>query len=306
MTSSLHGQKGNLIIAAFLIQLLMTPLPLARAEARHKSLFDEYPQVIWRRFSDGVELKASIVFPEGHTPSDQAPAFFFFHGGLWKIGDSTEFSPWALNLAQYGFVSVLFEYRQTQNFNVKAADMIEDAEEAWKWMQDNATALGVNRDKIIASGSEAGGIMSLLLAMKEPLPKKGSAAPPAPSAIAVFRAIVDCYSKNSMLLPYFENEKEAKKSSPLNLIRKELPPLFMAVAGKDRFVPCDLALKFAKKYARKKNKLHLLHLNECDQSFYHFNINAPVFEHTLHELLGFLQENGFMETDEEKTSKVMV
>lgn len=284
----------------------MTRLPLARAEARHKTLFDEYPQAVWRRFSDGVELTASIVFPKDHTPASKAPAFFFFHGGLWKIGDSTEFTPWALNLAQYGFVSVLFEYRQTQNFDVKATDILEDSREAWKWMQENASALGIDPDKIIASGSEAGGVMALLLAMKEGKPRKKEPAPVVPAAFAIFRGLVDCYSAKSMLAPYFESEKEAKKSSPLTLIRKELPPLFLAVAGKDRFVPCNLSLKFAKKYAGKKNKVHLVHLNESDPTFYHFNINASVFEYTLHELLNFLRENNFMDEEQDDNKEKVI
>lgn len=285
----------------------MIPFPLSLAGARHSKVFNEQPRFVWRRFDDGVELEATIVFPDGHSPDAKAPAIFFFHGGLWKMGDATEFTPWAIHLARHGVVSVLLEYRQGQDYDVSSEEIIDDATEAWAWMRQNARALGLDEDKIIAAGSEAGGFMALHLALREEGKRDKNAPPlPVPAALIVFRGLVDCSAKTGLLTACFPQEKEAKKASPIRLVRKGLPPLFLANGGRDRFIPAAPAAKFAKAYGRKKNKIRFLLLDESDQTFYHFNINAPVFEYVLNELLLFLSECGLIYMDVKQDEEMLI
>lgn len=253
------------------------------------SLFGNFSRFAWRRFSDGVELMATAIFPKDHQPQNLAPSIFFFHGGLWKMGDPTEFAPWAVHLAEMGIVSVLFEYRQLMNHDIPAESVIEDSWEAWAWMRQNAEPLGIDPNKIMAGGSDAGALMALMLAMK-----KDKKIPPPPAAFVIFRGLVDC-SHKSMISHYFSSPKEAKAYSPIDLVKKGLPPLFMALGGRDKFIQTKQVEKFVKLYQSRKNKTRFVFFKEDDHTFYDFNANPGLFEYTLKELAQFLAECGMID-----------
>lgn len=300
MSSSLLQRKGNLIIRHNFYSFLLILMPthsLSIAEARNKSLFNAFPKIPWKIFNDREELYATLIFPENHTSESEAPAALFFHGGLWKMGDRTEFAPWALHLAKQGFVCILMEYRQIQKFQVNAEDIIDDAFESWNWLQKNAQLLGINPQKILASGSDAGGLLALLLGMLPNELHPIKILEPRPAALAVFRGLIDIPDSKTTIASLFPSTKMAKKFSPNQLITKNLPPLFLATGGKDKLFPHEPISKFAKNYSKKKNSITYLLLEECDSSFYHFNMNTPIFEYTLINLLHFLRENSFITKD---------
>ena len=289
----------------------MIPNSLALAEARHQSLFEAYPRCVWKRFADGEELELSVVFPEGHSPEKRAPAVIFFHGGLWKMGDLTEFAPWALHFAKRGLVSFLVQYRQRQFYEVSAQDIFEDARDAWQWVHSQAASLGVNQDKILVAGSEAGGLMATSLFLskklvgkdKEESPKEGKGTP---AACLLFRGLVDLGNKKLPLEDFFVSEKEKKAHSPSQCVRAGLPPLFWAVGGRDRLFPVAPVSKFMKAYERKnKGSMYVL-LEESDASFYHFNAHVQAFEHTLSQAFEFLRGNGFIAGFSEDDNEVVI
>lgn len=277
------------------------------AKTRYQELLRECPSVTWRHFADGTHLSAHLVFPENHDPKrDRAPAILFFHGGFWKNGQIGEFAPWAYHLAKYGIVSILIEYRQAQEYDVTASMIIEDSQEAWMWLVDNAENLGIDARRIISAGSEAGGLLALLLAMGSEHTNKGvTPRYPMPDLVILFRPIVETEEKYGMLNSFFPESKERKSINPSRLIRKKLPPLFLSAGGKDRFVPSSTVQKFAKTYG-KKNSVDFLLLEECDQSFYYFNINPTAFELTLRRLLLFLAEHDIIESPSEADLETIV
>lgn len=256
----------------------------------HPAVANRFPCQTWRKFNDGEELKATFIFPENHSlENGLAPGIFFLHGGFWKHGDISEFIPWAMHMAKHGIVSVLFEYRQADSYDIDGVDIIADGEEAWYWMLENASSLGIDLNKIVAMGNDAGGLMTLLLAMRGGKPSKKNPPRPVPSALITFRPLIDCTSK-SLLFNYFVNPKDAKALSPVNLIRKNLPPLFIAAGGKEKIFSDKSLHKFVHSYQKKKNILHFLYMDEADHTFYQFDKQASLFEYTLKEVLTFLAD----------------
>ena len=137
------------------------------AEARYRKLLREQPGFAWRRFSDGEELMAYVFFPPGHEASASIPSVLFFHGGMWVGKSLGDFVPWALHLAQQGIAGIIPMFRTRGAYEVEPLDILEEAREAWAWVYENASLLGLDPARITVAGSDAGGLMALHAALPD-------------------------------------------------------------------------------------------------------------------------------------------
>ena len=79
-------------------------------------MLDRAPAVVWKRFADGVELKARIFAPAGHTTDAFLPSVMFFFGGMWALERGAEFVAWAIHLSRRGIVCFIPDYRTNARF----------------------------------------------------------------------------------------------------------------------------------------------------------------------------------------------
>lgn len=79
------------------------PLNLEQEDAR-------MPDVVRFKSRDGLEIAGILYRPPGSTPGTRYPAVLWVHGGP-ESQDGFGFSPWALFLAQNGYVVLLPNYR---------------------------------------------------------------------------------------------------------------------------------------------------------------------------------------------------
>lgn len=109
------------------------------------------------------EIEITIVRPS-RSSVDPAPAVLSIHGGGMVLGTRFFGTGELIDLAErHGVVGVAVEYRLAPEHPGPA--QAEDCYAALEWMAAHATELGIDPDRIIASGMSAGGGLSAAVAL---------------------------------------------------------------------------------------------------------------------------------------------
>jgi acetyl esterase len=102
-----------------------------------------------------TELKLWI-FGES-DPKSKKPAIVFFFGGGWNSGSPAQFENQSRHFAKRGMIAITADYRVKSRHGVQVVECVKDAKAAIAWVRENARRLGIDPDKIAASGGSAGG-----------------------------------------------------------------------------------------------------------------------------------------------------
>jgi arylformamidase len=108
------------------------------------------------------------IFP-AHKPG--SPINIFVHGGFWRFLDSFDHSLVAPAIIDSGGASILINYDLCPK--VSLSEVIKQTRAALKWVWDNAERANGDRDKIYISGHSAGGHLTAMLCLTEPLVSLG-------------------------------------------------------------------------------------------------------------------------------------
>lgn len=115
----------------------------------------------------GVPIRVVLYTPNGVSPTVGAPTrpvIVYYHGGGWVIGSPEVYEYSTLALAQNtGAVVVSVDYRLAPENKFPTAH--EDAYAAYKWVKENAAAIGGNGAKVAVAGESAGGNMAVTVSM---------------------------------------------------------------------------------------------------------------------------------------------
>ncbi|MBI1368929.1 MAG: alpha/beta hydrolase fold domain-containing protein [Planctomycetes bacterium] len=106
---------------------------------------------------DGTTLNLYLYKPADWQASDHRPVIVFFFGGGWKAGSPRQFEHQCEYFASRGMVAITADYRVASRQNVKAVDCVTDAKSAIRFVRAHAAQLGVDPNRIVASGGSAGG-----------------------------------------------------------------------------------------------------------------------------------------------------
>ena len=140
----------NFIIGLFLC-LLAAPL---FAQSSYPPMFKDGRVETYRKIGS-TELKLWI-FGES-DPKAQKPAIVFFFGGGWNSGSPDQFENQARHFAKRGMIAITADYRVKSRQGVQVVECVKDAKAAIAWVRENAGRLGIDPNKIAASGGSAGG-----------------------------------------------------------------------------------------------------------------------------------------------------
>ena len=112
---------------------------------------------------DGQSIKLVIVKPQGTKCT--LPAFMFFHGGGWVLGDFPTHERLIRDLVQRsGAVAVYVDY--TPSPEAKYPTAINQAYAATKWVAEHGKEIGVDGSRLAVAGNSVGGNMAAVVALK--------------------------------------------------------------------------------------------------------------------------------------------
>lgn len=115
---------------------------------------------------DGGEIRVKLYRPKQAV--DPAPAVMYFHGGGYTIGTADEYD----NLCRYianrtGAVVLNVDYRLAPEYPAPIA--ADDVISAWRWLDEHADDLGIDRARLATMGDSAGGCLSIVAAQQAAL-----------------------------------------------------------------------------------------------------------------------------------------
>ncbi len=100
----------------------------------------------------------------------------FFFGGGWENGTIKAFEPQARYFAGRGLVTARADYRVKSRHGVTPKECVDDARAAVAWFRQNAAKLGVDPNRIVASGGSAGGRIAACTTLRPAAESKAEAA----------------------------------------------------------------------------------------------------------------------------------
>jgi len=177
------------------------------------------------------------------------PTLIWIHGGGWtggtKEGALPQFAPWL----EMGWQVVNVEYRLARVSPTPAA--VEDCLCALRWVAQNAKQYNFDTNRLVTSGDSAGGHLSLTTGM---IPESAGFDRQCPGvALPKVAAIVNWYgitdvadlldgpNRKTYAVAWLgsrpDRREEATRVSPLQFVRKDLPPILTIHGDADPTVP---------------------------------------------------------------------
>ena len=112
--------------------------------------------------TDGGDIKLTIVRPAGATGT--LPAFMFFHGGGWVLGDYPTHERFVRDLVTHsGAVAVFVNYTPSPEARYGVA--INQAYAATKWVAEHGKEIKVDGSRLAVAGNSVGGNMAAVVAL---------------------------------------------------------------------------------------------------------------------------------------------
>ena len=111
---------------------------------------------------DGLSVKLFIVRPSG--PTGSLPAFLFYHGGGWVLGDFPTHQRFVRDLVIYsGATGIFVEYSRSPE--VKYPVALNESYAALKWVAEHGSELRVDGKRLAVVGNSAGGNLAAATAL---------------------------------------------------------------------------------------------------------------------------------------------
>lgn len=111
---------------------------------------------------DGLTVKLFIVRPSGIQ--EALPAFMFFHGGGWVIGDFPTHQRFIRDLVVYsGAVAIHAEYSRSPEAKYPVA--VNECYAATKWVAAHGREIDVDGSRLAVVGNSAGGNLAAAVAL---------------------------------------------------------------------------------------------------------------------------------------------
>lgn len=199
--------------------------------------FGSPKEFVYKKTLQG-ELKIYVYYPKDWTKSDKRPGVVFFFGGGWFGGETNHFNVHSVYLAERGMVAACADYRVKSRHDVAPDKCVEDAKSAVRWFRTNAATLGIDPNRIVASGGSAGGHIAACTATTTGLEAKGEdlSVSSKPNALVLFNPALNFMGEirgRKMLEKLNNDEKLAKQISPTLALTKDTPPALLFFGTED-------------------------------------------------------------------------
>lgn len=237
-----------------------------------------------------------IEFQLPESKSDQSvPLIVFYFGGGWNTGTIEQFRPHAEYFSQRGLATALVDYRVLNKHGTSPFASLRDAKSAKRFLRAHADSLGIDQDRIIASGGSAGGHLAAATALIEGYndPRDNMDISCKPDALVLFNPVIDNgpagygYERIMEQYPYF---------SPLHNIRKGAPPTIILIGTEDNLIPVE-TVEYFTMAMKKVGSICELRLYEGQKHGFFNYVNKENYQKTIQDADRFLQTLGWLKED---------
>jgi acetyl esterase/lipase len=288
-----------------LIVLLALALGLHAADAPHKKNTTYPPniegaQVETYKEINGTALKVWIFSPaEKPAAGVKRPAIVFFFGGGWTNGSPSQFEPQCRHFAERGMVAITADYRVASRQQVQAAACVADAKSCIRWVRKHAEQLGIDPDRIVASGGSAGGHLAAAVATLPGLDEAGEdkTVSAVPNALVLFNPALALAPFPGVDLKGFDTRFGEGRCgcppediSPLHHVTDHLPPTLILHGRADTTVPFTSVEAFTAEMKKHSNRCDLVGFDGEKHGFF----NGKRYDDTLAEADKFLVSLGYL------------
>ena len=237
------------------------------------------------------ELKLHLSFPTDWKASDKRPAIVFFFGGGWKSGSYLQFVAQSDYFASRGMVAASADYRIESIHHTTPDKCVEDAKSAVRYLRQHAAELGIDPDRVVASGGSAGGHIAACTALIDAFDagtddKSISARP---NAMVLFNPALNIDELAEERKGSAEDKAKAEAITPNRFIKAGTPPCIMF------FGTADALKKGADGYLAKARPLGLrAELWTAENQPHGFFNRAPWAQVTARKADEFLVSLGYL------------
>ena len=246
-------------------------------------------EIIYKQI-DTVKLKMVIYKPEDFNASGKYTTIAFFFGGGWNSGKITQFEDFAKYYVAKGMIAILVDYRVKSRQGTTPIEALKDAKSAIRYLRKNASNLGIDPDKIVASGGSAGGHLAAACYTNETFNETNDdmSVSSKPNALVLFNPVVD----NSETGYGYDRVKDYyQEFSPLHNIRKGFPPTVFFLGTSDKLVPVSTGQDFKKRIESVGGRCELYLYKDQEHGFF----NQKTFhEDIFSKIDAFFRSIGFM------------
>jgi pectinesterase len=199
-------------------------------------------------------LQLDLYLPK-HKMNNDHPAIVWVHGGGWRSGYRTNFTPFAIAMAERGYVAATISYRLSPEAQYPAA--IYDVKAAIRWLRSNAKKYDIDPNKIAVGGGSAGGQIASLTGVTsgmekfDPQAKRSQVSSDVQAIINIdglsdftseaARFYEDDPHKNPSAAGAWFGGRYAEKTalwheaSPIFYVDKNTPPILFLISSQRRF-----------------------------------------------------------------------
>jgi len=111
---------------------------------------------------EGLSIQLHIVRPAG--VHNAIPAFMYFHGGIWFMGDYESHKTLLHDLVvESGLAAVFVDFTRTPEAHYP--QQINEAYAATKWIADHGKEVNIDGSKLAVAGNSVGGNMATVVAL---------------------------------------------------------------------------------------------------------------------------------------------
>ena len=199
-------------------------------------------------YGDDRRHRLDVYRRRGGT--EPGPVLLQIHGGAWVVGDKRQQGqPLLHHLAERGWVGVAPNYRRSPGATFP--DHLVDVKRALAWVREHGAEYGADPDFVVVTGGSAGGHLAALLALtpNDPVYQPGfEHVDTSVSACVPMYGVYDFLDQHGVrgraaMRPFLERfvmkcspaecRDRWEAASPLNHVRADAPPFFVAHGGHD-------------------------------------------------------------------------
>jgi acetyl esterase len=246
----------------------------------------------------GGKLEMAVHDPPGWKDTDRRPAVVLFFGGGWENGTIQAFQRQADHLARRGMVAARADYRVKSRQGVNPDKCVEDARSAVRWLRANAARLGIDPDRIVASGGSAGGHIAACTALTEGLEAEGEdrSISSRPNALVLFNPVLQFQGFPQMMKRIDNDEALGKAISPTLHVSKGTPPALLFFGTDDWLL--GQGKEFMKRSEEVASRAEMFTAEGQGHGFFH---RPPWFERTTARMDEFLTSLGYLKLEDDVT-----